>query len=206
MKKATTTLILSLLAIALIAQIEEHQISIYPNPFADSVNYELTINYGDSLELELYDFQGRLQLSLEKQPFYKSQSVTMTSKPLNNGVYFTSALVGSTVQKSKIIKKGGTSNIQLKLEISVAPLPSDELTCYPNPTNSELHVIVKSTAKKVKLSLYDLEGKKLIGEKVENANGIIKWHLNLNNIENGVYIIHSKSKNGDISKRIVKGS
>ena len=206
MRKITITITFSLLAIISVAQIEEPQISIYPNPFADSVIYQITANYGDSLELKLYDLQGRLKLNLEKQPFYKSQTISLTAESLNNGVYLTSTLVNSTTFNNIIIKDGGTSNIQLELEIAVTPLLSDELTIYPNPTNSELNVIVKSTAKKVKISLYDLEGRKLIGEKIENEKGTIKWNMNLTNLANGVYILHSKSRNGELSKRIVKGS
>ena len=187
------------------AQTKNPPISIYPNPFVDSVTYHIAAKYGDSLELRIYDIQGRLRLNFEKQPFYKTQTISLNVESINNGVYIISSLVDSTRFDNKILKNGGASNIQLELEIAVKPRLTDELTIYPNPTNAELHVLVKSTSPKVDFSLCDLEGTILIKEEIVSENGLIKWDMNLAHLSNGIYIIHTKSNTGERSERIVKG-
>lgn len=206
MKKIPATISFVLFAILAIAQNEQPPINIYPNPFVDSVTYKITVNYGDSLELKLFDLKGRHQLNLEKQPFYKSQTISLRTEQLNNGIYLTSISLDSITYNNKIIKDGGTRTAKFQLEIHVNPLITDELTLYPNPTSSELNLIIKSSANKIKISLLDLNGKKLLTEKVKNETGIVQLDLDLSNFENGVYLIHSKSKNGELTRRVIKGS
>lgn len=177
------------------------EISIYPNPFSDSVTYKITAHFGDSVALKLFDVYGRLLLNFEKQPLCNSETIS-----LNNGIYITSTQVDSSTFNNKIIKEGGTGSIQFKLEIAVTPLLLDELTIYPNPTNSGVNVIIKSSEKRVKISLLDLNGKKLLSKKNNNEIGTIELNLNLSEFKNGAYIIRTESRNGELTRRIVKVS
>lgn len=186
-----------------LAQTEEPFLSIYPNPFADSVTYQINATYGDSVELRLFDLNGRLLLNLDKQPYFRSQTVTLSTESLNNGIYLTSVSLDSTTHNNRIIKDGGTTTT-FKLQITVSSLASDELILYPNPTNSELAITLKSTASQINFSLHDLDGKTLLEKNIENESGIINWQLNLSELANGVYIMRTKSTNGELSQRLIK--
>ncbi|MEQ8241652.1 MAG: T9SS type A sorting domain-containing protein [Cyclobacteriaceae bacterium] len=210
-KQIPVIIIFFLLTTISLAQTQEPHINIYPNPFADSITYTFTANYGDSVELRLFDLQGRLKASLKKQPFYESQVINLTTDVLDEGVYITAISVDSTLYNSKIIKNGGRSIVQLALEIDInsllsKELISDEWVIYPNPTNAELTVTLKSRDKTASISLQSLDGTKIFDKKIGNKRGIMECNFNLSQLPKGVYLIRYKSKIAEFSKKIVKSN
>jgi len=193
------------------AQTEEPQMNIYPNPFADSITYTITANYGDSVAFNLFDVQGKLKSSHKKQPFYQSQVIYLTTDALNDGIYYTSVSIDSSVYNNKIIKNGGGSMVKLALDININSLLSKELftealLIYPNPTNAETKISLETHDKKAIISLQNMEGKKLFEQEVENKAGIIECTFNVSLLENGIYFIRYKSENSEFSNKIVKSN
>ena len=204
MKKIVVTVLCVFWTIQSFAQNDELPVSIYPNPFADSLTYEITTAYGDSVGLEVFDLRGRLLLGFEKQPYYFSQNFLLTFESLDDGVYVASISLDSTTHDHKVLKRGGSRSVSLKLEITVEPPINDELAISPNPTNSGLDVRVRSSSPQIHMSLYDLEGKMLLEKVVENETGTIDWKLDLSEFPDGIYIIRTNSKDWEWSQRVLK--
>lgn len=65
-----------------------------------------------------------------------------------------------------------------------------ELSVYPNPANNKVHLAFESQKQStVLVGIYDLSGKLVIQKEFESQNGRSIIDLNVNNIENGSYII-----------------
>jgi HD superfamily phosphohydrolase len=101
---------------------------------------------------------------------------------------------GDNLQKDEIVenKSAALQKQNMKYELSL----------YPNPTSSEMTVTLNNSAIKiVTMEIYDLTGRKVRQQTVNQSFGILK----MNELENGVYVLKVGLENGDIiNKRIIK--
>lgn len=83
-----------------------------------------------------------------------------------------------------------TINVQPSL--SVAENQFDNFSLTPNPA-SDLVELVVSTNEKVKVSLFDIRGRRVLENTYENNSSIFNRQINLGDLSSGVYIITVES-------------
>lgn len=78
----------------------------------------------------------------------------------------------------------------------------NQLKVYPNPVVNKLTVLLENIdTPNTTISLYSLEGKKVLEKKDINAAKVI---LNLSNLKKGLYVLRVNCKNNNIIRKIVK--
>jgi len=97
-----------------------------------------------------------------------------------------------------------TQNFTIEVEPNVSvnePVQEfSNITLYPNPTSSEMTVVLNNPAVKiVEMELYDLFGKKVQQQTVNQSYGT----LNMNELSQGVYILKVRLSQGDVVMRKV---
>ena len=91
-------------------------------------------------------------------------------------------------------------NVQLPVEIIETNLKS--VSIYPNPFNSEINIIT-GFIEKSHLTIFDLQGRKIVSKTVNSVNSI----HNFQDLEDGIYVISIASlETGQVVyQRIIKG-
>lgn len=84
------------------------------------------------------------------------------------------------------------------LEQDTTPVVSieslDELktwSIYPNPTDGEININLPKNMEDLNVEVYNTAGELMFGESI--INGAKEWNVNLNNFDNGIYIIQLNS-------------
>ncbi len=86
--------------------------------------------------------------------------------------------------------------------LSVTQLATDripEITIYPNPTVSLIHIKAKDL---LEARIFDLKGSQLLS--VSNENGTHSMKMNLESLPNGTYILEAETKFGTARKEVLK--
>lgn len=83
----------------------------------------------------------------------------------------------------------GTYNVEKELGASI----------YPNPTDGKVTLKMDTTSA-VDVTVYDLNGRALINQKVSGSDS----EINLSNVPSGIYLFKGKTATGEFVKRIVK--
>ena len=99
--------------------------------------------------------------------------------------------------------QGGRKNLWNNSNITVNCLPTStnyiienhNITIYPNPTKRDL--FINTSEKVISISVCNLLGKEVISKTTNNKV------LSLNNLNNGIYLIHVKTEKGIVSKKII---
>jgi hypothetical protein len=77
------------------------------------------------------------------------------------------------------------------------------LNIYPNPTNGKLHIDIESNQSKIlDVVLMDLNGKKLM-EQNWNTGKESSLVLDLEGLQEAIYLVQIKSDTGIITRRII---
>jgi serine protease AprX len=160
-------------------------------------NLDLRIIKGDEI-----NFPWKLDLSNLTGPAVKGDNnVDNVEK-----VEVENALGTYTVQvKHKGFLVGGSQNYSLIITGFDQTLANEDfsisnVSVYPNPTNDILNV--SSLNNEINnYSIFDLQGRKVYSNKVNNLNN---FSLDITNLNSGIYIIELYSENGKYSQKIVK--
>ncbi|MBO7577088.1 MAG: T9SS type A sorting domain-containing protein [Bacteroidales bacterium] len=86
---------------------QQAQIAVYPNPTADIVNVQLTMNneQSNNVEIQLFDMFGKMLDVVETQNFASLQTTKIDMSPYANGVYFIKAVSeGNVLAVRKVVK------------------------------------------------------------------------------------------------------
>lgn len=86
---------------------QQAQIAVYPNPTADVVNVQLTMNneQSNNVEIQLFDMFGKMLDVEETQNFASLQTTKIDMSPYANGVYFIKAVSeGNVLAVRKVVK------------------------------------------------------------------------------------------------------
>ena len=86
---------------------QQAQIAVYPNPTADVVNVQLTMNneQSNNVEIQLFDMFGKMLDVVETQNFASLQTTKIDMSPYANGVYFIKAVSeGNVLAVRKVVK------------------------------------------------------------------------------------------------------
>ncbi|MFT6997128.1 MAG: hypothetical protein ACJAQ4_000878 [Cryomorphaceae bacterium] len=92
----------------------------------------------------------------------------------------------------------GISGLVILDEVDYEMTQDDQLSMmiFPNPSDgSEIQISIETAldTDQISLEVYDLQGKKLISELVQNTSGIQR--LNLNGLSKGIYLLQARSGN-----------
>ncbi|MDO7136930.1 T9SS type A sorting domain-containing protein [Algibacter lectus] len=82
--------------------------------------------------------------------------------------------------------------------LSSKSFKNENLSVYPNPTTSQLHIKLKNGATIKKTTIYSLVGQEVLKNKTDAPT------VNLSNLAEGIYILKVESSHGTFSKRILK--
>lgn len=86
--------------------------------------------------------------------------------------------------------------------LSVNSFDFDDWIIYPNPTSESFTVQSSKLILETTISIFDIQGKLLISEKMIPQNG--KFTQNVSSLENGVYFVKISSEGNSIVKKLLK--
>ncbi len=78
----------------------------------------------------------------------------------------------------------------------------NDLELYPNPTSESFTVQSSQLVSETTISLYDIQGKVLISEKMQPQNGTLT--MDVSSLENGVYFVRISSEGNSVVKKLLK--
>jgi len=71
---------------------------------------------------------------------------------------------------------------------------NDLLTLYPNPSSGELNIVLKENSEAENIFITDITGRIVIAEPINPAHSVL--HLNIKNLDAGIYFLSISDKNG----------
>ncbi|HLW09614.1 MAG TPA: T9SS type A sorting domain-containing protein, partial [Fermentimonas sp.] len=80
-------------------------------------------------------------------------------------------------------------------------IETPQVSVYPNPATTILHVQLPNSVKKAELSISDINGK-VVKSQTLNSNSVVQ--LAIEDLEKGVYILKVVSKDNQWQKKLVK--
>jgi len=103
-----------------------------------------------------------------------------------------------TVTEDRVI----VANFEEDGVLSIEPIDASAMMIYPNPTNSDITVVLNNSALKItEMELYDLTGRKVHQQTVNQSHGT----LQLNGLAQGTYILKVYLDQGEtVTWRVVK--
>jgi len=110
------------------------------------------------------------------------------------GLAVTSHVAGTycTSMISDVVTGGG-----INTSIPGAPIPANEVSCFPNPVNSELSI--KNIPQIADVSVFTVDGRLVTRVKTKNNSPFV---LDVSSWKNGIYCICIKSKNESITRKV----
>jgi hypothetical protein len=164
-------------------------------------NCQLNYNGIDSIYISSYTFAGNVVTVLWAVAQVDSISYIYQNYTLNggNGVY---SLGLAVYCPGKSLGNYFTSSDQIYFNASagINEIATIEALIYPNPFNDVLNIHLKETSDYA-VSLFDVTGRNILSTTIQNSNAIL---LNLNELSKGKYTLLISSKEGILSKSIVK--
>jgi hypothetical protein len=182
------------------------------NPYGDSLsvdslmtqlqeNCQLNYNGIDSVYISSYTFSGNVVTVV--WAIDQVDSISYITETYNlvagNGVY---SLGLAVYCPGKSLGNYFTSTDQIYYNASAGlnEIETLEALIYPNPFSDILNIQMKATTDYT-VSLFDVAGRNILNTTIQNSNAI---QLNLNELSKGKYTILISSKEGILSKSIVK--
>jgi hypothetical protein len=86
--------------------------------------------------------------------------------------------------------------------LSVNSFALDDLSIFPNPTSESFTVQATNLVSETTISLYDVQGKLLLSERMLPHNGTLT--MNVSSLENGVYFMKISSEGNTVVKKLIK--
>jgi hypothetical protein len=164
-------------------------------------NCQLNYNGIDSIYISSYTFSGNIvtvtwAVAQIDSVNYITQNYTLNA---GNGVY---SLGLAVYCPGKSLGNYFTSTDQIYFNSSagISEIETIEALIYPNPFNDVLNIQMKETSDYT-VSLFDVTGRNILNSSIQNSNAI---QLNLNELSKGKYTLLISSKEGILSKSIVK--
>ncbi len=164
-------------------------------------NCQLNYNGIDSIYISSYTFSGNIvtvtwAVAQVDSINYITQNYTLNS---GNGVY---SLGLAVYCPGKSLGNYFTSTDQIYYNASAGlnEIETIEALIYPNPFSDVLNIQLKETSDYT-VSLFDVSGRNILNSSIQNSNAI---QLNLNELSKGKYTLLISSKEGILSKSIVK--
>ena len=77
----------------------------------------------------------------------------------------------------------------------------DMIKVYPNPSNGTFNVFIGNYSGKVTLEVFDINGRKVYNQKVDDFN--IEKTINLKGLQSGMYILKIDGDNLSYTKKVI---
>lgn len=100
----------------------------------------------------------------------------------------------------KIVNKDGKASYSNIVTVSLTK--NTTLKAWPNPANSVLRVATGNYAGKLKVTVFDVQGKKVADYYCNAANGVAS--LNISNISAGAYMLYTVINGATINQKFIK--
>lgn len=81
----------------------ENQVSLYPNPVSTEAKFNLSMNNIAEVSLKIFDVTGRLVISENKGKMSGNNTINVSTKNLQNGIYLYRVEMGSDIQTGKML-------------------------------------------------------------------------------------------------------
>lgn len=99
-------------------------------------------------------------------------------------------------------------NLQIQQAVSAGVISaSNDVKVFPNPFNSSLNISIRSIENnsEIKIEVYDMFGKKVYAQRLENVFGELNETIQLNDLRSGMYLINI-TENGKLlrAKKLIK--
>jgi subtilisin-like proprotein convertase family protein len=100
---------------------------------------------------------------------------------------------------------GGTINLfsidlcRVTPSLSVASNTLTNINVFPNPTKGTINVIIPNNSDKSTITLFDLQGREIMKKETSQ----IMTSFSIDNLQDGMYLVHIENTEGSISKKIV---
>ncbi len=177
--------------------------SLFVDSLVSDLQENCLLNYNgiDSIYISSYTFSGNIvtvtwAVAQIDSVNYITQNYTLNA---GNGVY---SLGLAVYCPGKSLGNYFTSTDQIYFNASagINEIETIEALIYPNPFNDVLNIQMKETSDYT-VSLFDVTGRNILNSSIQNSNAI---QLNLNELSKGKYTLLISSKEGILSKSIVK--
>lgn len=104
----------------------------------------------------------------------------------------------------------GTGNIQFRKRI-ITPVSVKNVNAIlesysfsPNPAQNELNITLQSKANtKTIVTIFDINGKKIQSYNIQVVQGINAYNVSIQDIHNGLYLIHLKGESVDVTEKLI---
>lgn len=107
------------------------------------------------------------------------------------------ALAGNKQDFSLIVTGTG-------LNLGTAENDFEVFNIWPNPANDVLNISLRSdSGEDTFVTLYDVQGKRVLSQKLEEINGYIEGSLNINGINEGLYMVNINQGAKQSTKKVV---
>lgn len=125
------------------------------------------------------------------QAFAKLKGAGFSNQILNYSYTDTEPFIGTSYYRLKQVDFDGTFTYSDKISVNFSKDFTSNINFYPNPSSGIVTFKVPEN-ENILIELYDLTGKKIYVETINNTNSI-----NLNNFANGVYLLSAKTSDGN---------
>ncbi len=85
-----------------------------------------------------------------------------------------------------------------RITVGINEIIKVEFSTFPNPTNTNLNVVLPGVSELLRLSLSNINGKEIIVKEFKT-----QAQLDVSTLPNGIYIIRIKGANVNLSRRVV---
>ncbi len=83
------------------------------------------------------------------------------------------------------------------------PIVKANISIFPNPANSIIHVQMPTKGETIGLDLYDLSGRKVLSQSFDTAEGLNLFKLNVEHLAAGTYVLQITQDKAQTTERIV---
>jgi len=152
---------------------------------------QLNISAADAIATIQFSAGSATKLRIRYTTLNNTGNVFLCAATLQDGL--NSAMAGAFSQKL------ATSNFDSESLLT----DNVSIKFYPNPASSELSIALSTAFEApVSVTIFDLNGRSLIS-KILNPGNLI-YHVDINNLDKGMYIISISNTTGSISERFIK--
>jgi pectinesterase len=81
-----------------------NEISIFPNPFSNTITIEFELKQPETISINIYNHLGEQVEKMEKKQAHGNQQITWNPEELPAGIYFFTLKTNYGIQTQKIIK------------------------------------------------------------------------------------------------------
>ncbi|MBP7461191.1 MAG: T9SS type A sorting domain-containing protein, partial [Candidatus Delongbacteria bacterium] len=169
-------------------------------------------------------FQIKLKFVTSDSLLPDSTQFIFDGQDLSDSCYLTSSYIRCTVRNLefgphqvsvRLLKQSGyIEKLNWSFTVSATGVEEDdqleslrtwrlEAPIYPNPANHEIFIPIRSNGvRSMVISLYTIQGQKIMEQSMETANGIQHLKLNTDDLASGIYLVRIKDPDRTLIRKV----